>query len=73
MNSVAGVIYGIALALEREHRKEGATIAVWSVVMLGVTYLITSWLQAKGILPTFIVSPTAKPSLLSPEVQLPIE
>lgn len=33
LSLVAGLVYGIALALEREHRKEGLVICVWSVVV----------------------------------------
>ncbi|GEM_PF-1312009 len=69
MNAVVGLIYGIALAMEPEHRKEGTVIIVWSLVAFGITYLIALWLQSKGILPTFIASPTAKPSVLSPQYQ----
>lgn len=66
MNSVVGLIYGIALAMEAEHRKEGAVIIVWSVVAFGITFLVATWLQSKGIIPTFVASPTAKPSVFSP-------
>ena len=31
-NFLAGLIYGIALALEKEHRKEGLIIIAWSVL-----------------------------------------
>lgn len=67
MNGLVGLIYGIALASEPEHRKEGAVIIVWSLVAFGVTYLLATWLQSKGIIPTFIASPTTKPSVLSPK------
>lgn len=66
LNGVAGLVYGIALALEPEHRKEGAMIITWSIIAFGLTYLLAAWLQSKGIIPTFVTTPTAKPSVLSP-------
>ena len=33
LNVLAGMIYGIALALEKEHRKEGIIIIAWSILV----------------------------------------
>lgn len=31
-NLLAGLVYGTALAMEKEHRKEGMVILAWSIV-----------------------------------------
>ena len=36
LNVVAGVIYGIALIIEKEHRREGLIIAVFSLVFISL-------------------------------------
>ncbi|MDI6717962.1 MAG: hypothetical protein QMD86_02910 [Patescibacteria group bacterium] len=53
-NLVAGLTYGIALALGKEHRKEGLIIAGWAVVwaLIGF-FLIGPWLVKSGLVPKF--------------------
>lgn len=41
LNFIAGLIYGFAMVAEREHRKEGWIVVVWSVVSLLFTYWLT--------------------------------
>lgn len=39
----AGLVFGIALLIEPEHRKEGSIITVWSVFcMLAMTFWVLS-------------------------------
>lgn len=40
LNALAGLIYGIALALEKEHRKEGIIIAAWSFLSFIFVFLV---------------------------------
>ena len=40
LNGVAGLIYGIALWAEPEHRKEGVFLTIWSLALTAAaTYL----------------------------------
>lgn len=59
LNGVAGLIYGIALAVEPEHRKEGAVIIIWSIVAFAITFSLAMWLQSKGVIPRYV--PTGAP------------
>lgn len=59
MNGAAGLIYGIALAMEPEHRKEGAVVILWSFIAFGLTYTLAMWLQSRGYIPTFIQAPSS--------------
>ena len=44
-NFVAGLIYGIALATEKEHRKEGIIIITWSFLsVIFLFYVIVPFL-----------------------------
>lgn len=50
----AGLIYGIALMIEKERRKEGAAIAVFAVVwFIFAVFVLGPWLTKKGILPQY--------------------
>lgn len=40
LNVVAGLVYGIALAMEKEHRKEGLIISAWSILSLLFIFLV---------------------------------
>jgi len=52
MNSLTGLIYGIALLVERQYRKEGLIIIVWAIVwFLIVYYFILPWLTELEYIP----------------------
>ncbi|MDP3901888.1 MAG: hypothetical protein Q8Q37_02870 [bacterium] len=51
-NVVAGIVYGIALASEREHRKEGVIILVWSAVIYAILLYQYGNLQPDFSLPS---------------------
>lgn len=53
LNPVAGLIYGIALLAEPEHRQEGIIIVVWTIVWAFLSYYLGLWLVKQGYLPTF--------------------
>lgn len=40
LNVVAGLVYGIALAMEKEHRKEGLIISAWSLLSFLFIFLV---------------------------------
>ena len=40
LNSLAGLIYGVALVLEPEHRKEGAILIAWTVLVAVVITIV---------------------------------
>lgn len=40
LNSLAGLIYGVALVLEPNHRKEGAILIAWTVLVAVVIAVI---------------------------------
>ncbi len=37
VNFTAGLLYGVALVVEEEHRKEGTIIIIWSIISAVVT------------------------------------
>ncbi len=51
LNGIAGLIYGIALMTELEHKKEGGIIIVWAIFSIILAVFITSYLQSLGYLP----------------------
>ena len=51
LNGIAGLVYGIALVLEPERRKEGGLIIMWSIAMTILAVTATKYLQSRGILP----------------------
>jgi len=53
--SVPGIIYGIALALEKEHRKEGLIIIIFSVLWYFALSFIITELTLSGALPRYQV------------------
>lgn len=50
-NVVAGLIYGVALLVEREHRKEGVVIILWSLLSFAFLFYLASYLQNVGTIP----------------------
>lgn len=56
LNIVGGLIYGIALAMEKEHRKEGliiiAVTVIWAIIGF---FLVGPWLIKSGMIPKFQV------------------
>ena len=48
-----GLIYGIALFLEREYRKEATIIIVVSIAWAFVFFFVSKWLVTAGYLPRF--------------------
>ncbi|KKS25694.1 MAG: hypothetical protein UU85_C0001G0124 [Candidatus Wolfebacteria bacterium GW2011_GWA2_42_10] len=53
-NLAAGLVYGIVLALEKEHRQEGLIIIGWTIAwtLIGF-FLIGPWLVKSGYMPRF--------------------
>ena len=47
-NTLAGLIYGIALTIEPEHRKEGFIIILWSFISFSI---LASILKNIGAMP----------------------
>ena len=53
-NIGAGLVYGIALMIEKERRKEGAAIAVFAIVwVVFAVFVLGPWLVNSGILPQY--------------------
>lgn len=53
-NVVGGLIYGIAVLVDKEHRKEGAILIAFALVWFFVAaFLIGPWLIKSGILPNY--------------------
>jgi hypothetical protein len=51
LNPVAGVIFGLALAFEKEHRKEGTIITLFALACFTLRYSLYIWLANSGYLP----------------------
>ncbi len=43
LNSIAGLIYGIALVLEPEHRREGSILIAWTVLVAVIMTIILGY------------------------------
>lgn len=55
-NAIAGLIYGISLAIEKEHRKEGLIIIAWAIIWVLIIYFVIGpYLIKSGLLPKFKV------------------
>ena len=53
-----GLIYGIALFLEKKFRKEALIIILWTIIwFILCSTLIVPFLKARGLLPTLVVEP----------------
>lgn len=57
LNVLAGLVYGIAVMMEPEHRKEGVIIVAWSVISFILIFYIVSNIENSGLLPPGFVSP----------------
>jgi len=54
LHPIAGLIYGIALVVEKNRRQEGLVIIIWTIVAFLISYyLIGPWLVKTGFLPKF--------------------
>ncbi|OGI98990.1 hypothetical protein A3H53_01100 [Candidatus Nomurabacteria bacterium RIFCSPLOWO2_02_FULL_40_10] len=53
LNPILGLIYGIALVVEKDHRKEGIIVIIWTIVWAVISYYLSIWLVKQGYLPTF--------------------
>ncbi len=51
LNGVAGMVYGIALFLEHNHKKEGLIIMAWSLAVFILALALISYLRSQGLLP----------------------
>ncbi len=60
MNPVLGLVYGIALLVEKDHRKEGWIIIILTIVWAIISYNLGIWLTKQGYLPTFQVKSPGK-------------
>lgn len=61
LNAASGLIFGVALILEKRHRKEGLIIIIWSIVWLLIQiYIIGPWLTKTGLMPNFQMIKTIK-------------
>jgi len=55
-NIITGLVYGIALVLEKDKRKEGIIIIVITIVwFIFVNYFLAPWLINAGILPHMLL------------------
>jgi hypothetical protein len=55
LNPVFGLVYGIALVTEKDHRKEGTIILIWTIVWAIISYYLSMWLVKQGYFPTYQV------------------
>jgi len=54
LHPIAGLIYGIALLFEKNHRQEGLVIIIWTIIAFLLSYyLIGPWVVKTGLLPKF--------------------
>lgn len=50
LNSAGGLIFGITLALEKAHRKEGLIIVAIAIAwMFVIFYVISPWITSSGL------------------------
>ena len=68
LNIIAGLVYDIVLAIEKNHRKEGLIIMAWAIIwaLIGF-FVIGPYLIKSGVLPKFQIIQT----IPYQEVQLP--
>jgi len=54
LNIVAGLVYGVALVVEKDHRKEGLIVMAWAIIwaLIGF-FVIGPYLIKSGLLPEF--------------------
>lgn len=60
MNPVLGLIYGIALLIEKDHRKEGGIIIAWTIVWTIISFYLGVWLVQHGYLPSYQIKSLGK-------------
>ncbi len=48
LNGIAGIVFGLALATEEEHREAVLIIVVWSIVSVMGAFMLTQWLLNTG-------------------------
>ncbi len=53
LNPIFGLVYGIALLVEKDHRKEGMIVIIWTIVWAVISYYLSIWLVKQGYLPTY--------------------
>ncbi len=49
LNSIAGLIYGIALVTEKEYRREGAIIVAWTVLVAVLMTIVLGYVYPQGV------------------------
>ena len=53
-NVAAGLVYGVAVLMDKEHRKEGAIIIAFALIwFFFAAYVLGPWLIKSGILPNY--------------------
>ena len=60
LNPVFGLVYGIALLTEKDHRKEGLIIIVWTIVWAIISYYLSGWFVKQGWLPSYKINSPGK-------------
>ena len=58
INPILGLVYGLALIVEKDHRKEGIVVFIWTVLWTIINYYAIIWLAKEGYLPTFQLKST---------------
>ncbi|MEK7574560.1 MAG: hypothetical protein AAB514_03465 [Patescibacteria group bacterium] len=53
LNPVFGLIYSIALLTEKDRRKEGMVVLIWTIAWAIISYNLSNWLAKEGWLPTY--------------------
>jgi len=53
LNPVLGLVYSIALLVEKDHRKEGTILLIWTIVWAIISYCLSFYLAKTGILPKY--------------------
>ena len=57
LNPVTGLVFGIGLATEPSHRRDGIIIILWTIAWAAASYLLFRGLVTSGYLPRFQVIP----------------
>ena len=62
-NVIAGLVYGVAVLMDKEHRKEGGILVAFALIwFFFAAFALGPWLIKSGILPNYriIKLPTIK-------------
>jgi di/tricarboxylate transporter len=60
LNIVAGLVYGITLVIEKDHRKEGLIIMAWAIFWALISFFVIGpYLVKSGLLPKFQIIQTS--------------